>query len=660
MRGVRSSVMGRTPSRRAANHGGMMGTTKTNSGEEIPLAQRPFRADDLRDAWEDVRQSSLEDGKLGGSAKHFERHLDNNLARLERALAGGWYWPKELQVVRIPKEDGTTRILHVPAVVDRVVERTILNHIGSRIDVTFCDAAHAYRPGRGVQSAVQAVVSARESGLGWVARGDVEDCFPSISPAMVVEALAPFKLPSHVQLVIERLLGRRARAYREEDRLKGIPQGSPLSPLFMNLVLTPFDEEIAAAGIAMVRYADDFALVTTSKEAAADALTTAKEALAKVGLTMNHDKTDITSFDVGFEFLGEDFGPRYPLDGEDADRSGEPRTVFVGKQGARVRNVRGRVLVQSADDEELLDVPESRVGRLVLAGSVGLSAGARSWALMNDIPVTLLSRSGSFLGELIPAGSPTRIRRIRAQLEFSANDEQALAVARTCVIGKIRKQRVVLQRAARGHGDAAKAALASMAEAVKSADKAESIDTLMGFEGVAARAYFSAIGQLVPDGVKFEGRSRQPPADVLNAALSYGYSILLGECIAALASTGLDASFGLLHDSPSQNDRPSLALDLMEEFRPWVVDSTVFALARRKELTADHGEELIGRSGIWLTHEGKRRLIEAYEARMLTKADSALPNFHGSIRRCLYRQAQRLARHIDDPTQYAFTECSWR
>jgi CRISP-associated protein Cas1 len=92
-------------------------------------------------------------------------------------------------------------------------------------------------------------------------------------------------------------------------------------------------------------------------------------------------------------------------------------------------------------------------------------------------------------------------------------------------------------------------------------------DELMGIEGAAAREYFGALGQIMPDGLRFAGRSRQPPGDLINVALSYGYAIIVGEAVSAQCAAGLDPAIGLLH--AEQDRRPSLALDLMEEFRPW-------------------------------------------------------------------------------------------
>src|SRR5689334_13392801 len=107
-------------------------------------------------------------------------------------------------------------------------------------------------------------------------------------------------------------------------------------------------------------------------------------------------------------------------------------------------------------------------------------------------------------------------------------------------------------------------------------------DEIMGLEGAAAREYFTAVGRAVPEQLRFAGRSRRPPLDLVNAALSFGYTILLGEAVAALAAAGLDPAIGLLHADADR--RPSLALDLIEEFRPLVVDQVVITAARRDQL----------------------------------------------------------------------------
>jgi CRISPR-associated protein Cas1 len=173
----------------------------------------------------------------------------------------------------------------------------------------------------------------------------------------------------------------------------------------------------------------------------------------------------------------------------------------------------------------------------------------------------------------------------------------------------------------------------------------------------AARQYFAALGQIMPEDMRFTGRSRQPPEDTINAALSYGYAVILAEAVSALCAAGLDPAVGMFH--AEQDRRPSLALDLMEEFRPLIIDQVVVAAARRAELRPEHCHRDEHGHGVLLTKAGREILIGNYERRMLQQTRGALPGMSGSLRRHLYRQAQRIAAYVQDP-QATWTGLSWR
>ncbi len=201
------------------------------------------------------------------------------------------------------------------------------------------------------------------------------------------------------------------------------------------------------------------------------------------------------------------------------------------------------------------------------------------------------------------------------------------------------------------------AAVEAIKLAAQDAKQAEDIDELMGHEGIAAKRYFEALESLLPEELGFRGRNKRPPLDVVNSALSYGYAILLGECVSALMAVGLDPAFAFLHKEAT--DRPALALDVMEEFRPFVVDQVVVALARKGALRASHGTTLKGSRGVWLNRQGKSVLISACEKRMLTRMKGALPDFFGNLRRHLYEQAHRLALTIQFPERL-YRGLGWR
>lgn len=260
---------------------------------------------------------------------------------------------------------------------------------------------------------------------------------------------------------------------------------------------------------------------------------------------------------------------------------------------------------------------------------------------------------------MLGADSSTRVARVRAQCRIADNQDRMLRFARNVVVAKVRHQITVVRRFSRRQdSDCVESDIGQMQAMQRMLPMAETPAEAMGIEGAAARSYFHVLSQLLPDDLGFEGRTRQPPMDVTNAALSYGYAVLLSECVSAVVATGLDPAFGILHTENAPK-RPSLALDLMEEFRPMIVDQVVLALARRGQLTTDHGHRREGEPGVWLTKAGKTNLTDAYEQRMLQITSGALPGFAGSLRRHIYRQAERLAAFVTDEDA-DWTGLSWR
>jgi CRISP-associated protein Cas1 len=613
----------------------------------------------LAAAWADVLASDREDGVLGAGVARFAEDADEHLACIVADLESGGYEPGPLTPVAIPRPDGRMRTLHIPAVRDRVVERSVLAVLTPVIDPLLGPFSYAYRPGLGVADAAQAVAALRDEGLGWVARSDFHDCFGSIPVPLLRRMLSVLIEDPGLFALIGALLERRAAAHGGAAVVQGLPQGSPLSPLWANLVLAGFDTRVARAGFPLIRYADDVAALAASQDEAWEAMRVMSETAGELGMPLAADKSAVMSFEEGFCFLGEDFGPRYPpvLAGHRVDEP-DRRVVYLGLQGAHARLASGRLIVESSHDEELLNVPSGSVERIVCFGAVGISAGLRSWALATDVDLVFLSRRGSYLGHAWPAGSSQRIARLRAQLAFADASSRWLPFARAVVSAKVRKQIVLLQRFARrdNAGDVL-AAAGQMEQLLAMLPGCATRDEVMGIEGAAAREYFGALARIMPDGMRFAGRSTQPPADLVNAALSYGYAIILGESVSALCAAGLDPAIGFLHTE--QERRPSLALDLMEEFRPLIVDQVVIAAARRAELRPEHGHREESIHGVLLTRTGKEILVAGYERRMLQHTRGALPGLSGSLRRHLYRQAERVAACIRGPDT-PWTGMSWR
>ena len=246
--------------------------------------------------------------------------------------------------------------------------------------------------------------------------------------------------------------------------------------------------------------------------------------------------------------------------------------------------------------------------------------------MRSGVDVVCLSRRDSYQGALIGANRGAHASRVLAQVALTGDHERRVRLTASLIGAKIRGQIHVLTRIAR-RDEAVHVAdtTAHMHAWRRSLTDARTLDEIMGIEGACSNAYFDALCACVPADVTFDGRSRRPPRDLPNAALSYGYAILLFECVGALHAAGLEPSLGVTH-APTDK-RPSLALDLMEQFRPLLVDQTVMALLRTRKLRPEHSVVEAEAGGVWLGSDDKKILVDAYETACQRSVTGALPGY---------------------------------
>jgi len=312
------------------------------------------------------------------------------------------------------------------------------------------------------------------------------------------------------------------------------------------------------------------------------------------------------------------------------------KTLYIKEQGACIRRSGQRLLVYKG--EQALEAVRLRdLERLVLLGSIEVSASAQAALLESGIETVLLSFHGKFRGRLFPAEGRNVFLRLE---QFRRYEDSAfrLKIARVIVDGKIRNARVVLQRHQRNHpSEALLAAMARLERSRESVQAQDCIETLLGVEGDAARTYFAAFGGMVRSEFTFTTRSRRPPRDPVNALLSFGCTLLNTELTGATAAQGLDPYVGVLHEL--DYGRPSLALDLLEEFRQPVVDRLALSLINRLVLQRSHFEER-GEAGVWLNDEGRIRFLDYYHRALETPFEESGSSV--TYRDLLLRQAGRM------------------
>jgi CRISPR-associated protein Cas1 len=317
--------------------------------------------------------------------------------------------------------------------------------------------------------------------------------------------------------------------------------------------------------------------------------------------------------------------------------------LHVTDAGSRIGVTGQRLVVTPKEGHETV-VPIKDVSQVSLFGGVQISSQAIARLMGEGITIGFFSSGGWFHGMCAPIGHSAVAAR-RRQYARSADPAWCLLFARGLVRSKIRNARTLLRRNHRGRPTAVLDRLRGLAE---QASDAPSLEVLLGLEGLAAREYFSQLGGMLkgcgPDelGFNFEGRNRRPPRDPVNAMLSLAYSMLARHFTVACAMVGLDPHLGFYHaDRPG---RPSLALDLMEPFRPLVGDSAVIMAVNNGEVGP--ADFLGAGSSCSLTDSGRKRFIACVERRLDEEITHPLFGYRISYRRLFEVQARLLARHI--------------
>ena len=313
--------------------------------------------------------------------------------------------------------------------------------------------------------------------------------------------------------------------------------------------------------------------------------------------------------------------------------------AYILAQGAQVGKSDTRLIVR-LKGETLREIKLHDLSQLSLFGNVQITAQALREVAMADIPIAHLSQSGWFYATTQGFGIKNIQLRI-LQFQAAADPAQSLALAKSFIQAKIKNQRTLLRRNSLPD---ASPPLDLLAQSIDDAGNASSLESLLGIEGNAARHYFQGFGQLLtnPETFLFLDRNRRPPKDPINATLSFLYAMLIKEVHITLTAVGFDPLCGFFHQP--RWGKPALALDLAEEFRPLLADSTALTLINTGELQETH---FIRRAGSCaFTEAGKKRVITGWERRLDKLVTHPLFDYAVSYRRILEIQARLLSRVI--------------
>ena len=328
-------------------------------------------------------------------------------------------------------------------------------------------------------------------------------------------------------------------------------------------------------------------------------------------------------------------------------------TLYVMTEGTYLARERETVVVRQ-EKKTVLQVPIHGLDGIVCFGRVGCSPQLMGLCAERDVAVSFLSRTGRFWARVQGPVSGNVLLR-REQYRRAGQPEETAGIARAIVTAKVANCRTVLMRALRDRPDGSgvddlRGGVSRLARVLRSVAGEQALDSVRGYEGEAARAYFQVFDHLIvaqKADFTLAGRSRRPPLDNMNALLSFLYSLLAHDVASALEGVGLDPAVGFLHrDRPG---RPGLALDIMEELRPVLADRLALSLVNRQQVTPDgfHSSES---GAVMMTDDTRRCVLKAYQER---KADEILHpylNEKAPLGLVPHLQAMLMARHLRGDT----------
>ncbi len=287
-------------------------------GKWHSLIDKVYALPNLRRAFARVKANGGAAGVDHVTIEEFERHLEVNLEKLSRTLRDGSYGPQAVRRVWIPKPGSQEkRPLGIPTVRDRVVQAALRAVLEPIFERDFAAQSYGFRPGRGCKHALRRVDTLLKQGYSWVVDADLKSYFDTIPHPALMERVKAKVADGKVLSLLEAFL---KQGVLEEMNLwtpeEGTPQGGVVSPLLSNIYLDPLDHQMAASGIEMVRYADDFVVLCRTQGEAQQALEQVQHWTASVGLKLHPVKTRIVhaAQPGGFDFLGYHFerGLRWP------------------------------------------------------------------------------------------------------------------------------------------------------------------------------------------------------------------------------------------------------------------------------------------------------------------------------------------------------------
>ena len=568
-----------------------------------------------------------------------------SLHELHQQLLTGTYTQEPASGFYIDKPRSGKRLIATLSVKDYLVHKLLYRLLRIEMDRMFENAAIGFRPGRSREDARKMIREAASEGFQYALESDIESFFDQIDWDILTSKIND-ALPhaDHLTLKLLNMIIRQPLLVHGKTvpRTKGLLQGSPLSPMLANLYLDSFDEEMESRGFRLIRYGDDFLVMTRNDEEAAHALCSIQEILAPLKLNIKEDKTGITSLNKGISFLGLAFDAELGEEFVAAPALG--KTLFIQNQYTFI-GIDGDAIVVRKDKTLLTRLPIRRIKEIVIFGSNSISSRLIQKCASQRIPLSFCSRGGYYYSTLRPDSKYHFSRATdHGNRHKALTDGENLKIAARIVTAKIHnylfwfKERWPVET--KQLYRAIDLLLADLA-------KAETLEKVRGYEGAAAKKIFPFVNHLCNDtSFHCRGRKKRKKQDRFNSLLDFAYSLLFYRLNVLLRNQGLNPYLGFLHSH--KDNFESLVCDLQEPFRcridRFVVKTINRGIIKSDDFICSNKEQL------HLTGSAVGKFLEAFEREMGVR----LAGDYGTFKQLLVAQVRTLQRWVDHDEQLRF------
>ncbi len=598
----------------------------------------------------------------------FKTYWETNKSVLIGQFLDGSYEPEIILEKEIVGYNGKRRMISMLTCTDRFFLRAFSQILQPYCENLFQDCSHAYRNGRGVETAVRAAADYIAQGMTWVAELDIEHFFDSI-PIVRMEQTVNFfvGLDASVHQIMEKYL----RCRIENDgkivtKQVGLVQGSPLSPILSNLYLTILDQQLLDQGYAVVRYGDDIRIFTKTDREAEEAMAYAVQILQVLELTINKNKSGVYR-SLNRRFLGYVFeegkkGTVIAKRWKNVNRQYHNwHTSSLQRVDKNYHLINNGILSKQdfslvfENDDGKVHLPIETTDAVNVYADVTLNANVLKQLTNRRLRLTYFDKYGNCLGYFLSAKYNSGGKTMLQQAALYINEEERLSLAKRLEIAAMHNLRANLRYYQKHNNGAYQSAIKTFSGIIQNMNEAKTVNELMLLEGRARQIYYRMFNEIIgnPE-FYFEQRSKRPPKDPINAMISFGNVYLYNRFATEIHKTSLDIRIGLLHSTSSRSE--TLNLDLAELFKPIIVDRAIFTLINKKMIRAKEHFEMTDHGGVYLNRMGKRLFLEEIEKKLYQTIQ-----YHGQKRTYEYlireevQKVLRLMLHAESYKPYKYT-----